>query len=221
MDDRNFLGILFVDLTGYTALTEIHGGYTAFTTVDKFSKLAQNSLVGKATLLEVVGDEILITSTKTEDLLLTVLNMERSGADISNFLSLKAGLHYGELEIIRGKPYGKAVNLASRIIGLASQNEVLCSLNFLETLNSYHTDSFEDYGIFRFKNIIEPITVFKLKSNILKRNRLLNQIDPVCKMTLTNTSELDHSAHNNVQYYFCSQKCKTLFDENPHHFLNP
>ncbi|MGE5237643.1 MAG: ATP-binding protein [Chloroflexota bacterium] len=40
-------------------------------------------------------------------------------------------------------------------------------------------------------------------------------IDPVCGMTISNKSSAPTSSHLGVDYYFCSQRCRAMFEEDP------
>ena len=57
------IAILVADLSGYTALTEMHGSDTAADLIDKYLEIVQNSLVGASHLHERKGDEVMIVST--------------------------------------------------------------------------------------------------------------------------------------------------------------
>ena len=52
------MAILMADLSGYTALTEIHGAMSAARLVTKYLELVDVSLHGTARLLERVGDQV-------------------------------------------------------------------------------------------------------------------------------------------------------------------
>lgn len=47
------------------------------------------------------------------------------------------------------------------------------------------------------------------------------KIDPVCGMKVEPESAKGKSEYKGMNYYFCSVKCKTRFDESPATFLNP
>jgi YHS domain-containing protein len=49
---------------------------------------------------------------------------------------------------------------------------------------------------------------------------LANRTDPVCKNTGTVVTADITSQYNGTTYSFCSQKCKTEFDENPPKYLS-
>jgi YHS domain-containing protein len=44
--------------------------------------------------------------------------------------------------------------------------------------------------------------------------------DPVCGMMIDDKSAVGTSEYNGKPYYFCSQDCKTEFDENPDEYAD-
>ena len=57
------LAILIADLSGYTALTEVHGAHAAADLIDTYQEIVERSLVGESRLQERVGDEVMISWT--------------------------------------------------------------------------------------------------------------------------------------------------------------
>ena len=51
---------LLADLAGYTALTETHGGLEAARVVGRYVELAERALAPAASIVERVGDRLLI-----------------------------------------------------------------------------------------------------------------------------------------------------------------
>ena len=45
-------------------------------------------------------------------------------------------------------------------------------------------------------------------------------IDPICKMTVDESTAQYVSEYNGKKYYFCAPGCKKLFDENPEKFVD-
>ena len=70
-----FITILMVDLSGYTAMTEAHGGRSAAEIVARFSEIVQDALYKDSRLVECVGDGVLIVSPVAEDLIETTLEI--------------------------------------------------------------------------------------------------------------------------------------------------
>ena len=56
------LAFLLVDLSGYTALTETHGGRTAAEITNQLMSIVGKSLVTPSKLAERIGDEAVIVS---------------------------------------------------------------------------------------------------------------------------------------------------------------
>jgi len=46
------------------------------------------------------------------------------------------------------------------------------------------------------------------------------QTDPVCKMEVDEQSAAATSEYEGETYYFCSDICKSRFDENPEKYIN-
>jgi len=210
---------LFVDLSGYTALTDIHGSYTAFKTIEVFQEIALKSLVGKTVIRERIGDELLITSPEPTDLLTTVLKLRRIAEQTSEFLKIKASLHYGELLVSNDKLFGAALNLASRIISIAKSSQIVTSQDFVDLLPKSEKVLFEKIDSCKFKNVGESIAIFKLRDSYFT-NDSMNVVDPVCKMILISNNEMLEQEHLGNRYFFCSQKCEKLFVQNPYLFIN-
>jgi len=52
------LAILISDLTGYTAMTEVHSGVSASEIVERYVELVNESSVGNSYLAERIGDQV-------------------------------------------------------------------------------------------------------------------------------------------------------------------
>ena len=65
------IAILIADLSGYTALTEMHGSLTAADLIDKYVDIVNASLIGDSKLQERVGDEVMIVARSADELLAT------------------------------------------------------------------------------------------------------------------------------------------------------
>lgn len=217
-DKIEILAVMFVDLSGYTALTEIHGPLEAFETADKFQKLAKASLSGNSRIVEIVGDEILFVSPSAEDLLSTIINLKFRALCQPNFLQVKAGLHYGEMMVINDRLYGNTVNLSARITARAQPSEVLSSVIFKDKLPANKQILFDPLGAFHFKNILKKVDLCRLKlSNptdpSIGRDVANLSIDPVCHMLVNPTKSTFKRRIHGQTVHFCSPECLDIFDK--------
>lgn len=77
-------------------------------------------------------------------------------------LSIRAGLHTGEVEIVDGDIYGIAVHIAARIMALARPDEVLVS-GTIPPLVLGSTLTFDDRGSHELKGVPEPWPVLAVR----------------------------------------------------------
>src|SRR5690348_14153285 len=91
------IAILLADLSGYTALTEMHGASSAADLIDHYLEIVVDSLTGDSELKERTGDEVMIVSSSPDHLLATALQIIKRTANEHHFLQLHGGLHYGKV----------------------------------------------------------------------------------------------------------------------------
>lgn len=68
----------------------------------------------------------------------------------------------------------------------------------------------------------QPATVASSQSNAYAAfaRRLVMAIDPVCGMDVNENNPPAKTEYNGVTYYFCSQNCRTEFEEDPEEYLS-
>jgi TolB-like protein/Flp pilus assembly protein TadD len=178
---------MFTDIVGYTALMG-KDEQKAFEILKKNREIHQpviESYNGK--LIKELGDGILTSFPTVSDALSAAIKIQQA-CSASKELSLRIGIHEGEIIFENNDIYGDAVNIASRIQTLAIPGSILFSKKVADEIKNkveFHTASL---GSFEFKNVNEPIEVFALandgfpvpkrsimegklkKKNFLKRN---------------------------------------------------
>lgn len=213
MSKQKNIAILMADLTGYTAMTEIHGAESALAIVNKYLALAKQSMHGNARLLERVGDQLVIVSEDPYDIAVTATELVSRCAAEPEFLMIHAGIHFGPVLENEGSYFGTAMNLAARIAANAPRGKILCSKEFIDHLAAIHTVSFGSYAEFKLKNIMQPVLAAELITNELVNSSQMF-IDPVCHMQVENP-DLYQFTYNHTTYHFCSEQCREIFISNP------
>ena len=150
--------VAFVDISGYTAMTELEGDTHAVRSSDVIRERSQRA--GQrhgGRLVKLLGDGAMLYFDHVTKALSAVVELietlSRDG------LPAHAGVHAGSLVEHDGDYYGSTVNLASRIAGQAAAGEVLVSAAVVEE---------SDAGDFvfdlrqqaRLKGIDEPIQLY-------------------------------------------------------------
>ena len=201
---------MMADLSGYTAMTEVHGAHTAVSLIDKYLALVKKSLVGSSHLHERVGDEMIIVANSAEDLAYTATFLFEHAYEESGFLPLHAGLHYGPIVKKDNDYFGSTINTASRITSAAEKGRIVCSAEFINQLPEGHPYVAKSKGVHRFKNLMKPVELFEMSCCIEYMTRKY-VIDPVCHMLIKTPATALHFLHNKEHFYFCSGKCLSMF----------
>ena len=206
--------VLMADLTGYTAMTDVHGGASAAKLVRKYMDLVDIALVGNTKVIQRVGDQIVLLADDPNDIVETAKALSSRSHSEHHFLSIHAGIHYGSVYVEKGSLFGSTINVASRIMNIAEHGQILCSSELVEKVNA-EKHSCKHLGKYSFKNVMNEISVYE----IITDTQLLHFIDPVCRMQIdpTQTKYIYH--YKNQEYHFCSDQCLALFKSNPETFL--
>ena len=209
------VAILMADLTGYTAMTDAHGGASAAQLINKYMRLVDASLYGTCKVVQRIGDQVVIIATVPEDILMTGKKINALTSSEAEFLAIHAGIHFGNVFIDNDNLFGSTINIASRIMNVANREQILCSKHFVEQIAD--KSIFEAAGFHKLKNVREKIEVFELTLSSLPTPLT---IDPVCHMHIEMNKAGHDYTYNEVTYYFCSAHCMTLFQQGPASFLS-
>jgi class 3 adenylate cyclase len=198
---------VFLDLAGFTALTETHGDEAAATLIDRFSALVKEACGTDARLVSLIGDAAFLVARAPGDalrMLERVLLLARAEPD---FPALRAGLHHGEAAEREGQFYGTAVNIAARLTAQAGGGQVVSSETIVGAAQAAGL-SYRSLGHVRLKNLREPLELFALT---IGSSDVSEAIDPVCRMRVVRERAGAHLELAGAQYWFCSSDCLRIF----------
>lgn len=207
---------LIADLAGYTALTEIHGGFSASDLIHRYIELVEDSIKKDTRLVERIGDEVLITSDSIGGLIDTSLTLLNTIENEPHFPSVHMGLHSGLVIKRDGKYYGHTLNLTSRICSYARAGQILCSQEIVDTVKNSGKYSFLKLGNIQFKNVTDPLAVFEI---VVDSKRESISFDPVCKMQIDINKSPAKLVYDGNTYFFCSYRCLKKIIKNPSIFI--
>ena len=209
--------LLVADLSGYTALTEAHGNISAAKVVNRYIEIAEESLYESTTLIERVGDEILIAGTDAADIIKTALKLVHKIETEPFFLTVHAGIHTGKVLEQGGHYFGSALNIASRVASHARGCQILCTKAVAEMAGEMEDIKYRAIGEVNFKNIFEPVALFEIITDCRKLE--MNIVDPVCHMLVSPESAPAQLTFKDNNYYFCSFECAQRFASQPNLFI--
>ena len=153
--------IVFVDVSGFTRLTEERGDEAAVRTATSLQRQADAVATRRGgRLVKLLGDGALLQFFEVRSGVEAALDLvETLGTDES--LLAHAGIHAGPVIERDLDVFGRTVNLASRIAASAGRGEVLASQTVVEAA---HDESlrFERIDERSFKGIEEPVVLFRV-----------------------------------------------------------
>lgn len=85
----------FVDLAGYSVLTEICGDHEAARLAARLAELARTALHPDVCLVKTIGDAVMLAAATPEQMVATIGELADLVADEDGFLALRAGIHHG------------------------------------------------------------------------------------------------------------------------------
>ena len=208
---------LFADLAGFTALTEVHGDEEAANLVGEFCTAVRELLPARAQEVKTIGDAVLLRlDDPGEAVRLGLTIIDALGAR-PNRPVVRVGMHTGSAVERGGDWLGSGVNLAARVAGHATGDEVLLTQATADRAEPLEGIALESRGSVHFRNVREPVHVFRALHAGARRNSL--PIDPVCRMTVAPEHTAGHLIHDGVGYDFCSLECASAFAREPEQYV--
>jgi len=136
-------GVGFVDLSGFTALTQMLTPAELSTLLNGFS----------------AGDAVMWVSPTAEQLAQAALDLVEHPLARDVGLQVRAGLGYGDILAINGDYFGNAVNLAARLVGAAAPGHILAAAGVHDQLPDWPMIVLDPLML---KGFDEPVTAYVL-----------------------------------------------------------
>ena len=128
----------FVDVSGFTALTEHEGDEHAVDVLTAFRALLRDICARRGVrIAKWLGDGVMLVCVDTRPLLETVLELHHIVGAVSGpveTVSIRSGINSGEVILMEGDDYvGRAVNVAARMCEVAEPGQVIAWVKDLRT----------------------------------------------------------------------------------------
>ncbi len=148
--------IVFIDLSGFTALTETEGDARAATLGSHFVELVQEAAIHHAgRLVKLLGDGAMLHFRRADDAVAAALAIV-AGAPGHNLPPARAGIATGPVVGRDGDYFGRTVNIAARLADAVPAGGV-----WLDAATAAHAGMrLEPAGRRVLKGMLEPVEVF-------------------------------------------------------------
>jgi adenylate cyclase len=156
------VAVCFADLVEFTKLGEQIAVEELGAVAGRLEELATEVAEPPVRLVKLIGDAAMLVSTDAERLMAAALRLvEAAEEEGEEFPQLRAGLAYGPALVQAGDYYGRPVNLASRITGVAKPGSVLAGEEAREAAGESFEYSFA--GERRLKGFDSRIKLFRVR----------------------------------------------------------
>jgi adenylate cyclase len=151
----------FLDLTGYTRLTEERGDEAAAELAADLTELVQGAVGrrdGKS--IKWLGDGVMSSFREPAAAVLSTIEVSRRTGDVG-LPPAHAGIAVGPVIFQDGDYYGRTVNLASRLAGLAEPGQTLVDAEVVRLVGERDDIDFRGLGDVPVKGMTSPVQVFE------------------------------------------------------------
>ena len=179
MSARRLAAILAADVAGYSrlmgadergTLSTLHSHREA---VDRLIVLHHGRVFGSA------GDSVIAEFASAVEAVEAAVEIQREtlrrneGVPPDKRFFFRIGINIGDVMVEGDNLFGDGVNVAARVQALAKPGGICVSRNVYNQVKNKVPVAFEDLGEHRVKNIIEPLTIYRLLTDsTAKRSRV-------------------------------------------------
>ena len=207
----------FVDLAGFTAMTEAHGDAQAVAIVRAFRDRALQVLGPEDELVKTIGDAVMLRFATPETAIVALRELLQRELVVHDAVLLpRAGAHHGQAMVVEGDYYGAAVNLAARVAGEAGGGQLLVTTR--AALAARDLGAIVTHvGSVQLRNVSESVDVYDVR---IGEGTGIVVTDPVCQMRVPTTGDaavsLDWAGR---RFHFCGLPCVSRFAAEPDRYL--
>ena len=200
--------IAFVDLAGFSAITDVFGDATAIAMLELFEDKVRVALDGRSSPIKWIGDEAML-GFPDPVAALQVLGRLLPACRAEPRLPLtRAGLNHGPVLRRANDYFGATVNIAARLTDLATPGQLLATRSVADVAAAQGI-GVRDLGEVALRSVAGSLPHFDIE---LAPAPDPAWIDPVCKM---------HAPYEAFRRtpptgpWFCSQACAEAYRRSP------
>ena len=203
----------FVDLAGFTALTETHGDAEAVSTARSFQDRVRNALQPDDELVKTIGDAVMLKFPSPERAVMALQDLiMRELSTVDATLAPRVGAHHGTAVSVDGDYYGASVNLAARVAGEANGGQLLVTEGTADAARLLGA-TITHVGFTPLRNVATPVDIFEVRASDAQEPVT---IDPVCHMRVPAEDDTSPTLKwQGREIRFCGLPCLARFATRP------
>ncbi len=170
------MAVMFTDIVGYSKMMEQNETRTMEILEDHNSIIFPLVKGHGGDIIDAIGDGLLVTFSSVFEACNCALNIQKGVAEYNTHaidekkFHLRIGIHMGDIWEEERRIYGNGVNIASRILDLATPGGVCISGEVYHQLANKTSVKAVNLGEKRLKNIQRPVEVYRLTTGTERPN---------------------------------------------------
>lgn len=200
--------VAFVDLAGFSAITDVYGDASAIAILGRFEALVREALDGLYPPIKWIGDEAMFGFPDPATALQVLGRLLPACRAEPRIPLTRTGLNHGPV-LRRGNDlFGSTVNVAARIAALASPGQLLATRPVADVANASGITA-RDIGKVALRSIADHVPLHAIE---LAPAFDPAWIDPVCKMHAPYEAYIRTTP---AEPWFCSERCAEAYRRSP------
>jgi adenylate cyclase len=153
------VALLFCDLKNFTVYAEENGDAAAVEAIDLFARVVGEERGEEGSIVKGMGDGFILAYAHPGEAVAAGLGIiERMAGDPAP--RVHASVYYGPAVFRAGDYYGRTVNLAARLLGLAGGDELLATSEVAEA--SGERFDWHNHATMSIRGFADPVEVYRL-----------------------------------------------------------
>jgi adenylate cyclase len=193
----------FVDLSGFTAMTQAAGDEKAVSVLTGFRAAVRDICSRRGVrIAKWLGDGAMLVSVETTPVLAAALELLSRSTDKE--VAVRCGMTTGQVILLEGDDYiGHSVNIAARLCDVASADEILAIPEMVPFLPPWAAVT--ETRQLSLRGLVEPVEVVGLG---MAAPGDAASPDPVCGIPLSADTAVEVQAdRRGARFLFCSESC--------------
>jgi len=200
--------VAFVDLAGFSAITDVYGDASAIAVLGRFEELVRQALGGLAPPIKWIGDEAMFGFPDPATALQVLGRLLPACRSEPRIPLTRTGLNHGPVLRRSSDLFGSTVNIAARIAAIASPGQMLATQRVANIAAASGIVA-RDMGKVALRSIADHVPLYSIE---LAPAFDPAWIDPVCKM------HAPYEAYRRTTPtgpWFCSERCAEAYQRSP------
>jgi adenylate cyclase len=206
----------FVDVSGFTTLTEIEGDEHAVEVLTAFRSLLREICARRGVrIAKWLGDGVMLVCVETRPLLATILELHYVVCEVVGpvqTVSIRSGITSGDVILMEGDDYiGHCVNVAARLCDLARGGEALAVPSVMSEMPRWGAAvTHRDIAL---RGVERPVLATSIG---IVTAPVGDQPDPICGLPMSEKTAEEHTVDaGGGPVLFCSPGCLDTWERRP------